>query len=161
MGVVRMVQLSEEVMVIEGTLDGLSTGPHGIHVHEFGDMRQAGAYIGGHYNPTKSIHGPPGGHPGHRHAGDLGNVVADERGRGTFRLEEREMKVWDIIGRAFAVTEGADDLGQGGGGSSAVDGNSGQVLACAIIARSAGLFQNSKKICTCDGKTLWEEGQEY
>lgn len=26
-----------------------------------------------------------------------------------------------------------------------------------IIARSAGLFQNTKKICACSGMTLWEE----
>lgn len=30
-------------------------------------------------------------------------------------------------------------------------------LACGIIARSAGLFQNPKRICACDGLTLWEE----
>lgn len=30
-------------------------------------------------------------------------------------------------------------------------------LACGIIARSAGLFQNPKQICACDGVTLWEE----
>ena len=30
-------------------------------------------------------------------------------------------------------------------------------LTCGIIARSAGLFQNSKKVCTCDGVTIWEE----
>lgn len=30
-------------------------------------------------------------------------------------------------------------------------------LLCGIIARSAGLFQNTKKVCTCDGVTLWEE----
>lgn len=30
-------------------------------------------------------------------------------------------------------------------------------LACGIIARSSGLFQNPKQICTCDGLTIWEE----
>lgn len=31
-------------------------------------------------------------------------------------------------------------------------------LSCGIIARSAGLFQNSeKKICSCDGVTIWNE----
>ncbi|GLD74828.1 copper chaperone for superoxide dismutase-like protein [Lates japonicus] len=32
-----------------------------------------------------------------------------------------------------------------------------RLLACGIIARSAGLFQNPKQICACDGVTLWEE----
>lgn len=30
-------------------------------------------------------------------------------------------------------------------------------LMCGIIARSAGLFQNTKKVCTCDGVTIWDE----
>lgn len=30
-------------------------------------------------------------------------------------------------------------------------------IACGIIARSSGLFENNKKICACDGVTLWEE----
>lgn len=30
-------------------------------------------------------------------------------------------------------------------------------LVCGIIARSAGLFENTKKICACDGVTQWDE----
>lgn len=26
-----------------------------------------------------------------------------------------------------------------------------------MVARAAGLFQNPKRICSCDGVTLWEE----
>lgn len=33
-------------------------------------------------------------------------------------------------------------------------------VACGIIARSAGLFENPKKVCTCSGVTLWEEKQQ-
>lgn len=30
-------------------------------------------------------------------------------------------------------------------------------IACGIIARSAGIMQNFKKFCACDGVTLWDE----
>lgn len=30
-------------------------------------------------------------------------------------------------------------------------------VACGIIARSAGLFQNPKIVCACDGTTIWDE----
>lgn len=30
-------------------------------------------------------------------------------------------------------------------------------LACGVVARAAGLFQNPKRVCSCDGVTLWEE----
>lgn len=37
-GVVRFLQVSEDTCVIDGTVDGLSPGLHGIHIHEFGDL---------------------------------------------------------------------------------------------------------------------------
>ena len=52
------------------------------------------------------------------------------------------VKVWDVIGRSVAVAEGRDDLGRGGGERSRIDGGSGGLLSCGIIARSAGLFEN-------------------
>jgi len=30
-------------------------------------------------------------------------------------------------------------------------------VACGIIARASGLFENTKRICACSGATLWEE----
>ena len=66
----------------------------------------------------------------------------------SFRLIDKQLKVWDIIGRSFCVYEKNDD------GNEA---NCGKKIACGIIARSAGLFENMKKICLCSGRTLWEE----
>lgn len=37
-GVVRFLQLSEEACLIDGTIDGLDPGPHGLHVHTLGDL---------------------------------------------------------------------------------------------------------------------------
>ncbi|KAG9475322.1 hypothetical protein GDO78_003647 [Eleutherodactylus coqui] len=37
-GVVRFLQVSENTCIIDGTVDGLSPGLHGIHIHEFGDL---------------------------------------------------------------------------------------------------------------------------
>ncbi|XP_067013336.1 copper chaperone for superoxide dismutase [Anabrus simplex] len=156
-GVVRFVQVDEDTCVVDGTLDGLSPGPHGLHVHECGDLSQGCDSIGEHFNPYKTQHGSPKDEPQMRHAGDLGNITADENGRATFRLTDRVLKVWDLIGRSVAVTEKEDDLGRGNSPESTVNGNSGTRLACGIIARSAGMFENSKKICACDGVSLWDE----
>lgn len=30
-------------------------------------------------------------------------------------------------------------------------------LSCGIISRSAGIFENQKQVCACDGVTIWEE----
>ena len=37
------------------------------------------------------------------------------------------------------------------------DGGCGPGVACGVIARSAGIGENYKKICACDGVTLWDE----
>lgn len=154
-GVVRFLQLSKEKCIVEGTVDGLNPGLHGLHVHEFGDLTDSCASCGGHLNPFGKPHGGP--QDADRHIGDLGNILAAENGRATFRLEDDQLKVWDIIGRSLVVDAEEDDLGQGGHPLSKITGNSGERLACGIIARSAGLFQNPKQICSCDGVTLWEE----
>ncbi|XP_028330360.1 copper chaperone for superoxide dismutase isoform X2 [Gouania willdenowi] len=154
-GVVRFLQLSEERCLIDGTVDGLKPGAHGLHVHTLGDLTQDCLSCGEHYNPFGKSHGGPA--DTERHVGDLGNVVAAEDGRASFRLEDSQLKVWDVIGRSLVIDAGEDDLGRGSHPLSKHTGNSGERLACGIIARSAGLFQNPKQVCACDGVTLWEE----
>ncbi|XP_071315305.1 copper chaperone for superoxide dismutase [Trachinotus anak] len=154
-GVVRFLQLSEERCLIDGTVDGLEPGLHGLHVHTLGDLTQDCSSCGEHYNPFGRQHGGP--EDSERHVGDLGNILAGPDGRASFRFEDNQLKVWDVIGRSLVVDAGEDDLGRGSHPLSQQTGNSGERLACGIIARSAGLFQNPKQICACDGVTLWEE----
>ncbi|XP_030075012.1 copper chaperone for superoxide dismutase isoform X2 [Microcaecilia unicolor] len=154
-GVVHFLQLSDQKCLIDGVIDGLSPGKHGLHVHEFGDLTEDCVRCGMHFDTEGSLHGGP--EDAVRHAGDLGNVEAGADGRAVFRVENTRLKLWDIIGRSLVVDEMEDDLGHGGHPLSKITGNSGERLACGIIARSAGLFQNPKQICACDGVTLWEE----
>ncbi|XP_040184735.1 copper chaperone for superoxide dismutase isoform X1 [Rana temporaria] len=154
-GVVRFLQVSEDTCVIDGTVDGLNPGLHGLHIHEYGDNSAGCESCGGHYNPFGNNHGAPG--ETDSHVGDLGNILASDDGRASFRIENERVKVWDVIGRSLLIDEGEDDLGCGNHPSSKITGNSGKGLACGIIARSAGLFENTKKMCSCDGVTIWEE----
>lgn len=154
-GVTRFVQVSEDLCVIDGTIDGLSPGRHGLNIHELGDLSQGCTSTGDHYNPRNCKHGAP--EDSERHVGDLGNILADKNGRASFRIEDKNIKVWDVIGRSLVVHLDEDDLGRGSNEFSKITGNSGPGLSCGIIARSAGLFQNTKKFCACDGKILWED----
>ncbi|XP_043268344.1 copper chaperone for superoxide dismutase isoform X2 [Venturia canescens] len=155
-GVIRFAQ-SLKGCIIDGTIDGLTPGFHGLHVHECGDISQGCLSVGEHYNPHNATHGGPDDDISQRHIGDLGNIVADESGRATFRLKDNYLSVPDIIGRSLVITEKPDDLGRGNTNDSKINGNSGDRIACGIIARSSGVFQNTKKICACDGLTLWDE----
>lgn len=153
-GVVRFVQ-SGDSCVIDGTVDGLSPGMHGLHIHECGDLSQGCHGIGDHFDLSRSQHGGPDDKE--RHTGDLGNIEADNNGRAQFRFIDHMINVYDIIGRSLVVTDKPDDFGKSEHPLSTVDGNSGDKLACGVISRSAGLFENPKKICACDGVTLWDE----
>uniref|UniRef100_A0A224XLJ0 Extracellular superoxide dismutase [Cu-Zn] n=1 Tax=Panstrongylus lignarius TaxID=156445 RepID=A0A224XLJ0_9HEMI len=156
-GVVRFIQADDDVCVVDGTIDGLSPGLHGLHIHECGDISKGCASVGDHFDLNGSnLHGGPD-EDDNRHTGDLGNIKADSSGRAVFRLEDKLVKVWDVIGRSVVVTEDQDDLGKGSHPMSLINGNSGTRLACGIISRSAGLFENTKKICACDGVTIWDE----
>ncbi|KAF9101321.1 hypothetical protein BGX27_011533 [Mortierella sp. AM989] len=154
-GLVRFLQVNQETCVVDVTVQNLTPGDHGIHIHELGDTSGGSSTTGDHYNPTNVPHGD------HEtgHVGDLGNVHVDEKGWGDLVLESKRIKVWDIIGRSMVVTEKGDDVGKGSGATSKGDGGSGKGIICGIIARSAGVFENAKKICDCSGTTLWEEAR--
>jgi len=154
-GVVRFLQADSGTCLVDGTIDGLTPGKHGLHVHESGDLSGGCESLGEHYNPENVKHGNRTDPV--RHVGDLGNIVADDKGRADFRFEDKMLKLSDVIGRSLAVTSAEDDLGRGKSVQSQIDGNSGFRIACGIIARSAGLFANPKKVCLCSGATLWDE----
>jgi len=74
--------------------------------------------------------------------GDLGTLEAGENGEAHFSGPKEKLRVVDLIGRSIALyaTEDRSDPG----------------IAAAVIARSAGVGENYKKLCTCDGVTIWE-----
>lgn len=159
-GVVRFSKEFDDTTrgcVVDGIIDGLTPGLHGIHIYECGDITRGSASLGNHYNPRNTRHGSPENDINERHAGDLGNIEADANGRAKFRFEDKVITVLEIFGRSVAVTENADDFGCGSNEQSRIDGNTGDRIAYGIIARSAGIYENFKKICLCDGVTLWDE----
>ena len=97
-GVIRLTQLDSDQCLIEGTVDGLSPGLHGLAIHETGDTSQGCLSLGGHFNPRGSRHGSPDSQE--RHYGDLGNILAGQDGRARFRLVDKVVEVWDVIGTA-------------------------------------------------------------
>lgn len=74
--------------------------------------------------------------------GDLGTLEALETGDANFSGSKKMLRVADLIGRSIVVYESEDKSVPG--------------IAAAVIARSAGVGENYKKLCTCDGVTIWE-----
>ena len=86
----------------------------------------------------------------------MGTLVADANGEVTIvsRVVDARLKAWDIIGRSLAVVE----QGGGGGGGGGEDGTS--TGAAAVLARSAGVGENLKRVCDCDGTVIWESSPD-
>ncbi|KAJ3204839.1 Superoxide dismutase [Cu-Zn] [Clydaea vesicula] len=119
---------------IEVQLKGLKPGPHGFHIHEFGDNTNGCVSAGGHYNPHGKTHGAPTAEV--RHAGDLGNLTADGSGVISTKLQDSQVKLigpLSVIGRTAVIHGDIDDLGLGGHELSSSTGNAGARLACGVI----------------------------
>jgi Cu-Zn family superoxide dismutase len=63
-----------QALSLDGTLRGLPTGTHGVHLHMVGRC-DAPAFesAGGHGSPTSTLHGTENAHG--PHLGDLNNIV--------------------------------------------------------------------------------------
>lgn len=103
--------MTENGMHIVAKLSGLKSGKHGFHIHEFGDISsEDGTSAGGHFNPAHMPHNMPSSNQ--RHAGDMGNIVADETGNAQLDMYDTLMTfegASSIIGRAVIVHEKEDD----------------------------------------------------
>jgi len=112
---------------------GLTPGTHAIHLHEKGDCSAPdAASAGGHWNPSAENHGKWGHSPFHH--GDIGNLVADDKGHAMLTFES---DVWtigdgkpsDIVGHAVIVHAKEDDF------TTQPTGNAGGRVACGVIQK--------------------------
>ena len=131
---------------IKINISGISPGKHGFHIHEYGDLSEGCGSLCSHYNPTNSVHG--GRNSKERHIGDLGNVVANEKGVVDMVIYDRDLSItgkYSILGRSVVVHDKEDDLGLGGLDSkgnvtnteirkeSLITGNAGKRILCGVI----------------------------
>uniref|UniRef100_E3W9A4 Superoxide dismutase [Cu-Zn] n=1 Tax=Spirogyra sp. KG0101 TaxID=180961 RepID=E3W9A4_9VIRI len=133
-GVVNLTQEDDGPTTVALKITGLAPGKHGFHLHQFGDTTNGCMSTGPHFNPNGLTHGGPDDEI--RHAGDLGNVIANEEGIAEATILDSQIPLSgtnSIVGRAFVIHELEDDLGKGGHELSATTGNAGGRLACGVI----------------------------
>lgn len=121
---------------IDLSVAGLTPGQHGFHIHEWGDCSDTGKAAGGHYNPAHAMHGQALKSGPHKaHAGDAGNLVADQDGRAKLEVVLPGVKLtqgeFTVAGRAVIIHEKADDFSQ-------PVGNAGGRVACGLIGLVPG-----------------------
>lgn len=127
-GIVTFTKEGSQIKVV-ADISGLTPGMHGFHIHQYGDCSaEDGSSAGGHFNPDNVNHGGPADSV--RHAGDLGNVKADQNGNVHFEMINSLLSFsgpHSIIGRGVIVHAGEDDL------TSQPSGNAGARVACGDI----------------------------
>lgn len=122
-------------VTIEASMEGLTPGLHGFHIHETGDCSaEDGSSAGGHFMVGEQPHGKPDGEA--HHAGDLGNIAARADGKAeksfgstAISLEPGPTFIGD---RAVIVHADQDDM------KTQPTGNAGGRVACGLIKPDTG-----------------------
>lgn len=147
-GLARMVEVSNAVTLVDLTLRGVAPGTYRATIREYGDLKHGASSTGPVWKGDLTA--PPGRKGDVR--GELGAVEIGPDGRGSVFLD-RPFQVWEVIGHALIVSPQAET-----GGQQALQNDENTVVG--VIARSAGMWDNDKTVCSCTGKTLWEERKD-
>lgn len=129
-------------IIIDVNLSGLKPGKHGFHIHETGNLLDDCKSCKSHFNPFGKKHGGP--KSSERHIGDLGNIIADNKGEVHMKLYDNQISLRNlqrnIIGRSVVIHSGEDDLGRGGDEESLKTGNAGSRIGCAVIGYKTAYY---------------------
>jgi len=125
---------------IRGTVHGLESGLHAMHIHEGQQLGADCHQVGPHFNPTGKQHGGP--RDANRHVGDLGNiktVPSHPVSRADISILSQVMSLYEdqpnsVLNRALVIHANTDDLGRGNDPESIKNGNSGAHIACGLIS---------------------------
>ncbi len=125
-GVALLAEEEDDEVSVGVAAVGLAPGEHGIHIHETGVCDPAGdrafSSAGGHYNPTDEEHGD--------HAGDLGNITADDDGTASFQETTDEFVLDELLdedGSSIVIHAEEDE-------NDAEGESFGARIACGVIA---------------------------
>ena len=143
-GLIRMVQVSPSMTLLDITLRGVSPGTYNVTVREAGDISNGAASTGGIWDLIQAKQASPP-----RPAkGIFGTVQVAQSGLGSVFLD-KPVQIWELIGRSIVVSRKQDNF----------DKEDPDTLV-GVIARSAGVWDNDKTVCSCSGKTVWDERRE-
>lgn len=142
-----MVQVSSNMTLVDLTINGLSPGRYWATVRQAGDISQGAASTGGIWEALKST--VLGSETPKEPRGVFGTVDVDAKGRGNVFMD-RPIAIWEMIGRSMVLSRSKE------GPFKREDPDT----LVGVIARSAGVWDNDKMVCSCSGKNVWQERQE-
>jgi copper chaperone for superoxide dismutase len=142
-GLARFVQVSANLTLIDLAIRGLSPGSYWATIRETGDISNGAISTRGIWaDPEESALKP---------RGVLGTVQVGKDGIGSVFID-KPIQIWEMIGRGLVISKQHEGEGK-------FEKNDEDTLV-GVIARSAGVWDNDKTVCSCSGKTLWEERKD-
>lgn len=143
-GLIRMVQVAPSMTILDMTLRGVGPGTYAVTVRETGDISDGAASTGRVWDLLQAKEASPP-----RPAkGVFGTIEVAQSGLGSVFLD-KPIQIWELIGRSIVVSRQQDNF-------SKEDPDT----LVGVIARSAGVWDNDKTVCSCSGKTVWDERKE-
>lgn len=142
-GLARMVEVAPSLTLFDLTIRGLSPGNYWATIREAGDISNGAVSTRGIWADPKVDSLEP--------KGALGAVQVGKDGLGSVFID-KPIQIWEMIGRGMVVSKQHE-------GKRTFEHNDEDTLV-GVIARSAGVWDNDKTVCSCSGKTLWEERKE-
>ncbi|KAI2626497.1 heavy-metal-associated domain-containing protein [Hypoxylon sp. NC1633] len=142
-GLARMVQVSPHTTLVDLTVRGVAPGTYAASIREYGDLKFGATSTGPVWAAGSGTTQP---------RGILGTVKIGENGRGAVFLDH-PFQVWEVIGHAMVVSRQQEGIAE-------AELKNDENTVVGVIARSAGMWDNDKTVCSCSGKTLWEERKD-
>ncbi|CCH46186.1 Superoxide dismutase 1 copper chaperone [Wickerhamomyces ciferrii] len=131
-GLARIVSTNEGKLLVDITLNGLPKGTYYPSFRNSGDISKGASSTGGLFYefPPIEVNEPS----------DLSGLYSGQN------FISANLKITDLIGRSMIVSNLQNSINP-----SSLAG---------VIARSAGVWENDKQVCSCSGKTVWQERQD-
>jgi len=125
------------------SIRGVSPGTYHASIREGGDISRGPESVGSIWDMLRAKREEK------QARGLLGTVEVSKAGTGAVFMD-RPVHIWELVGRSIVVSK------QQTGGMNKDDPDT----LVGVIARSAGVWDNDKTVCSCSGKTVWEERKE-
>lgn len=141
-GLARFVAVSDEEVVVDLTLNGLPRGTYYPLIRRSGNLSEGAFSTGAVFHAFAPIEVDQ--------PSDMSNKISSlgaldyspETFAGQAYLHDK-LKVQELIGRSMVLSRLKSEISSDS--------------LCGVIARSAGAWENDKAVCSCTGKTVWQE----
>lgn len=131
-GLARIVSTNDSKLLVDITLNGLPKGVYYPSFRKSGNISKGASSTGDLFYEFPPIKV--------EEASDLPNLFSGQN------FASANLQIGDLIGRGMVVSSEKDSITP----------NS----LAGVIARSAGVWENDKQVCSCSGKTVWQERQD-